>query len=206
MSDRAHWESIYGRKRSDEVSWFRPHLERSLAWVDACQLPRDARIVDAGGGASTLVDDLLDRGYTGVTVVDLSSAALEQARGRLGDRAALARWVQGDVTEAQVEPHTVDLWHDRAVLHFLVDDAPREAYLAQIRQALAPGGRVILGTFGPGAPERCSNLPVVRRTPDELAALLGPDFVKVDEAREEHTTPWGSPQAFSYALCARRAP
>jgi SAM-dependent methyltransferase len=201
---KAHWEDVYGRKQPHEVSWYRPHLDRSLASIDACQLSTSARLVDVGGGASTLVDDLLERGFTDVTVLDLSQAALARSRARLGERAASVRWVEGDATAAHFEPASVDLWHDRAVLHFLTDASARDAYLAHLRRAVRPGGFVVLATFAPEGPEKCSGLPVVRYAPEALAALLGPEFELLDSASDEHHTPWGSTQAFSYVRCRRR--
>ncbi|MDQ5871996.1 MAG: class I SAM-dependent methyltransferase, partial [Acidobacteriota bacterium] len=123
MSDSQHWDAVYTTKGSDQVSWFRPHLDRSLAFLDAANIGRDAGVIDVGGGASTLVDDLLDRGYSNVTVLDLSEAALQAARAGLGERAERVKWICADVTDAHLPSHTYDFWHDRAVFHFLRDPA-----------------------------------------------------------------------------------
>src|SRR5690606_37314818 len=151
---------------------YRPRIEQSLAWIDRCDLAADAHIVDVGGGASTLVDDLLARGFTRVSVADLSARALERARERLGDRAEQVGWVLGDVTTPLFEDASVALWHDRAVFHFLTDADARAAYVERVTRALRPGGLAILASFGQAGPERCSGLPVVRYDPAELAAAL----------------------------------
>jgi SAM-dependent methyltransferase len=203
MSDEAHWETVYRQKKGTDVSWFRPHLSQSLALIAECRLPASAAIVDVGGGASTLVDDLLDLGFVDLTVIDLASAAFEQSKGRLGDRSTRVRWLQGDVTTALLDEQSVALWHDRAVFHFLTDERRRAAYLEQIRRSVRPGGFAILSTFALDGPERCSGLPVARYSPGQLADLLGSSFEKCAEAREEHLTPWGSPQPFSYLLAKR---
>lgn len=198
-----HWESVYREKRADEVSWYRPHLDRSLAFLDDCKLDASARIVDVGGGASTFVDDLLESGFTDITVLDLSSAALSRAQARLGDRAKDVRWIRGDATEALLAPDSVDLWHDRAAFHFLTDPERRAAYIERVRRAVRKGGYVIIATFALDGPEKCSGLPIRRESPESIAASFLPDFEKIAEAREEHMTPWGARQPFSYALCRR---
>jgi ubiquinone/menaquinone biosynthesis C-methylase UbiE len=205
MSTREHWDEVYRSKSPDAVSWHRPHLERSLAWIDRCSLDPSAHIVDVGGGASTLVDDLLARGFERVTVADISAQALEHSRKRLGDAAQRVRWIVGDATTPLFDDESVDLWHDRAVFHFLTDATQRDGYVAAIRRCVRPGGFVIIATFGPRGPERCSGLPVVRYASTDIAAALGRDFELVDHADEEHITPSGAPQAFAFALCRRRS-
>jgi len=204
MSNREHWDRVYQRKAPDAVSWYTPRLERSLAWIDSCQLAPSAHVVDMGGGASTLVDDLLARGFRRISVADISAAALDRTRARLGHRAGSVRWVVGDATTRLLEDHSVDLWHDRAVFHFLTEATARDAYVAALCAAVRPGGYAIIGTFGPRGPERCSGLPVARYTASDIAEALGACFEPVDEADEEHTTPWGASQAFAYALLRRR--
>jgi len=203
MSSREHWDAVYDSKAPDAVSWYRPRLDRSLAFVDACRLGADAHIVDIGGGASTLVDDLLAKGFTQISVADISRHALEHSQVRLGQAGETVRWVVGDATTQLFAPDSVDLWHDRAVFHFLTDAQDREAYLQALRASVRAGGFVILATFGPNGPERCSGLPVVRYASEQLAAALGSDFELIVAADEDHATPWGAPQAFSYALCRR---
>ena len=203
MGDPTHWESVYQKKATDAVSWYRPHLEQSVAWIRQVAPSNDARLVDAGGGASTLVDDLLALGLGRITVIDLSATALQRSQARLGDRAKQVRWLAGDVTQPLLDPGSVDLWHDRAVFHFLTDPGDRAAYVEQLRAALRPGGHAILATFGPDGPEKCSGLPVQRYSPQGIADALGMGFTLVQTTTEVHQTPWGSPQAFSYALLRR---
>jgi SAM-dependent methyltransferase len=198
---REHWENVYTRKSPEEVSWFRPHLERSIAFLEAAGLPRDAAVIDVGGGASTLVDDLLERGYSNVTVLDLSQHALDAARTRLGDRASRVRWICADATEVSLEPASYDFWHDRAVFHFLRDPAARERYVASVRRSVKPGGHVVVATFGPHGPEKCSGLEVMRYSPEELHAEFGSDFARLASATERHLTPWGTEQEFIYCYC-----
>lgn len=203
MSSKEHWERVYATKATDGVSWYRPHLERSLAFIRSLELPRDARIVDVGGGASTLVDDLLEDGFTNLAVIDLSSAALQAARERLGARAGSVDWLAGDVTEPLLEEASVDLWHDRAVLHFLTDAAGQAAYRAQLLRALAPRGHAAIATFAPDGPDECSGLPVRRYDADALAELLAPDLELTASVHATHETPWGTAQPFTHALFQR---
>jgi SAM-dependent methyltransferase len=200
----SHWEQIYGTKYADAVSWYTPHLTRSLELIAEAALPLDAHIIDVGGGASTLTADLLERGYQNLTVLDLSAAALEKARASIGERSGSVRWVVGDVTTVDLPTATYDLWHDRAVFHFLTDPNDRAAYLRQVHHALKPGGRIIVATFGPDGPEKCSGLPVVRYDDVGLQAQFGSDFERLHCLEERHETPWGSEQAFVYCLCRRR--
>jgi len=201
MKSQEHWETVYRTKATNQVSWYAEHLDRSLAFIEGAGLAKDATILDVGGGAATLVDDLLDRGYADVTVLDLASAAVDRARERLGERAASVKWIVGDVTEVTLPEHSVDFWHDRAVFHFLRDEAARRRYVALVRRAVKPGGHVLVATFGPEGPERCSGLEVVRFDEDGLHAEFGGEFRKVGSARETHTTPWGSTQQFVYCWC-----
>ncbi|MBK7826571.1 class I SAM-dependent methyltransferase [Nannocystis sp.] len=201
MSSRDHWEKVYATKAPDGVSWYAPHLARSLALIEATGVGPDDAIIDVGGGASTLVDDLLDRGHRRVTVLDLSQHAIDVARERLGDRAARVDWRVADVTRADLPDATYAVWHDRAVFHFLTDPEQRARYVAQVRRSVLPGGHVIVATFGPEGPEKCSGLDVVRYSDDTLHAEFGPAFVKVGSATERHVTPWGSAQEFVYCYC-----
>lgn len=205
MSTREHWDEVYRSRSPDSVSWYRSHLERSLAWIDGCGLAPHAHVVDVGGGASTLVDDLLARGFERVSVVDLSGEGIAHSRARLGDAARGVRWIVGDATTTLFDEGSVDLWHDRAVFHFLTDTARRDAYLDTLRRCVRPGGFALIATFGPNGPERCSGLPVVRYASADIAAALGEGFELVAQADEEHTTPRGATQAFAYALCRRRS-
>ncbi len=199
-----HWQAVYRRKASDGVSWFRPHLETSLELLDAVGLCSESRVIDVGGGASTLVDDLLDRGVSAITVLDLADEALALSSQRLGDRGDGIHWLAGDLLEAALPEAGFDLWHDRAVLHFLTTPEATARYAAQAMHALRPGGHAVIGGFAPDGPERCSGLEVARRSAADIAALMGPAFALVDERREQHTTPGGSPQAFAWAVLRRR--
>lgn len=198
---KKHWEAVYAGKPPDRVSWFRPHLEQSLRFVEAAKLEPAAAIIDVGGGASTFVDDLLDRGYTNLTVLDLSETALDAARARLGRRAAAVQWICADVTRADLPERSYAFWHDRAVFHFLTDAAARSRYVAAVRRCVSPGGHIVVATFGPHGPEKCSGLDVLRFTPDALHAEFGDDFAKLADAQEIHNTPWGSEQEFVYCYC-----
>lgn len=197
-----HWNDIYTRKREDEVSWYQPEAAISLDLVARCALPAPAKILDVGGGASRLVDGLLDRGFEDVSVLDVSAAALAKSRERLGERAARVRWIVADVTTFD-PPERFDLWHDRAVYHFLTASEDRAAYARSLERAVAPGGHVIVGTFALDGPERCSGLPIVRYDAATLAASLGASFSLVESVRHEHTTPAGKVQAFTFVRLAR---
>ena len=204
MPTREHWDSVYEQKGPSEVSWYRPHLEHSHRFIEGTGVDRQAAIIDVGGGASTLVDDLLARGYANVSVLDVSSRAIESAKTRLGDRAAAVRWLVADITQAELPQAAYDLWHDRAVFHFLRDEEDRRRYVAAVRRSLRPGGHILVATFGPEGPSRCSGLDVVRYTPEELHAEFGGAFEKVGSATEMHSTPWGAEQQFLHALLRRR--
>lgn len=203
MSDPEHWDAVYGAKAPDAVSWYAPHLAMSLDMIDRLKLPPTARIIDVGGGASTLPHDLLARGFERPTVLDIAAAALEAAKQSLGDDAARVDWIVGDVTRVELPEATFDLWHDRAVFHFLTDPADRQRYVDQVRRAVKPGGHVLVATFGPDGPEKCSGLPVVRYDADGLHSAFGAPFERIDSATETHRTPWGAEQAFLYCLCRR---
>ena len=172
----------------------------SLRLITGTGVSRSAPVIDVGGGASVLVDGLLDSGFTDVTVLDLSGAALAVSRARLGGRARSVRWIEADVMRAELPPHSFDLWHDRAVFHFLVDPADRRAYLQVLRRALRPGAHVVMATFAEDGPERCSGLPVQRYAPSQLHATLGEDFEWLASEREQHVTPGGAVQQFQYSV------
>jgi SAM-dependent methyltransferase len=201
---RDHWETVFREKREDEVSWFQDRPSTSLALIARAAADRSARIVDVGGGASRLVDALLDDGYRNVAVLDVSDAALAKARARLGSRADLVQWVVSDLL-VWVPDTTFDVWHDRAVFHFMTRPEERAAYLATMSRALEPGGHAIIATFATNGPEKCSGLPVRRYEPEGLAAELGSAFRLVESAREEHATPAGKMQAFQYSRFQRES-
>lgn len=199
--DRAtHWQGVYQSKNPHEVSWHTPHLKVSLALLKQAGLNPDSRVIDIGAGASTLLDDLLDLGVRHVSALDISAASLEVTRQRLGSRAALVNWLVTDVSRAHLPPDSYDLWHDRAALHFLVNPVESAAYVAAASRAIISGGCAVIGGFAADGPERCSQLPVVRRDPGDIAELFGSGFLLVESQRELHSTPWGASQSFAYAL------
>lgn len=201
MTTKAHWENVYQTKAEDEVSWYRPHLETSLRLIEDAAPDRDSDIIDVGGGEATLVDDLVSRGYTDVTVLDISQAAIEVAKDRLGFAAAPVHWITGDITSVELEAARYDLWHDRAVFHFLTTADDRAAYVRQVARAVRLGGHVIVATFGLDGPEKCSGLDVVRYDAENLHGEFGPKFRLLDSVTELHETPWGTPQQFMYCFC-----
>lgn len=201
MAEQEHWEAVYGQKPADRVSWYRPHLERSIAFVGGAGLAGDAAIIDVGGGTSTLVDDLLERGYSDLSVLDISSTAISGAKQRLGSRAAAARWILADITRVELPEHRFDFWDDRAVFHFLCDIEARRRYVLAVRHSLKPGGHIVVATFGPEGPEKCSGLEVMRYSADELHGEFGSPFEKVASCEEVPLTPWGTEQEFVYCYC-----
>jgi SAM-dependent methyltransferase len=204
MSTRSHWENVYSTKHADEVSWYQAHPILSLDLIRATGVAKDARIVDVGGGASRLVDYLLEEDYRRVTVLDVAESALAVSRTRLGPAAECVEWLVADVT--QVQPHDVwDVWHDRAVFHFLTTPAARAAYRRALLEVVPGWGHVIVATFGPDGPVRCSGLDVVRYSPHELAAEMGPGLQLLESREENHCTPGGTTQAFVYCRFCRVA-
>ena len=202
MTDqKAHWDSVYGRKRADEVSWFQREPAISLDLIRRAAPETSARIIDVGGGASRLVDALSRTGYSDLTVLDLSPTALAQARARLGDAAGRVCWLEVDVLNAKLPDAQFDLWHDRAVFHFLTSPSDRDAYLAQVRRAVRPGGHLLVATFAEDGPTKCSGLPVARYSADALHSEFGGAFQLVESTREQHVTPSGTVQSFVYCLC-----
>jgi 2-polyprenyl-3-methyl-5-hydroxy-6-metoxy-1,4-benzoquinol methylase len=192
-----HWETVYRTKAPDEVSWYQPSLAVSLRLIADCELPKTAAVIDIGGGASTLADHLLGEGFVDVSVLDLAETALARARARLGKAGDAVTWIADDITTWQ-PPQKYDLWHDRAVFHFLTDPADRLAYRRTLAAALKPRGHVVIATFALEGPERCSGLPVQRYNATSLAAELGAAFELVDSEDERHQTPGGAIQAFTY--------
>ncbi len=176
MDPKSHWDNVYQTKRPDEVSWYRPHLELSLELIAHAAPAGDAHIIDIGGGESTLVDDLLRRGYCNVSVLDISITGLKVAEQRLGTEAAKVAWLCGDVTNYPFPLRQYDVWHDRAVFHFLTKAQDRAAYVRQVVHAVKPGGHVIVAAFGPEGPTRCSGLDIVRYDPDTLHSAISPEL------------------------------
>lgn len=192
-----HWNRVYTTKAADAVSWYQTRPRNSLELIAAANLSPDAPIIDVGGGASVLVDCLLDAGHTALSVLDISAAALDAARTRLGARAGSVRWIEADVREF-VSPQRHDLWHDRAVFHFLTDPTDRAAYMATVRRSLNPRGHVVIATFALDGPARCSGLDVAHYDAASLHAEFGTDFQMLDSRRETHITPGGAEQRFTW--------
>ncbi|HLG99987.1 MAG TPA: class I SAM-dependent methyltransferase [Bryobacteraceae bacterium] len=201
MNARAHWERVYQGKAPDAFSWYRPHLDTSLDLVRQAAPSTSASIIDAGAGESTLVDDLLASGYENITLLDISATALDATKARLGPRAAQVRWIVGDAIEAELPPACYDIWHDRAVFHFLTGEDQRTAYVRQVLRAVRRGGHVIIGTFGPEGPRKCSGLDVVRYNAALLHDQFGRHFRLLDSREELHRTPFGTTQQFLYCYC-----
>jgi 2-polyprenyl-3-methyl-5-hydroxy-6-metoxy-1,4-benzoquinol methylase len=198
---RLHWERVYQTKQPTEVSWYRPHLEISLQLIEEAVPDRDAHIIDVGAGESSLVDDLLAHGYRNLCAMDLSSTALNVAKARLGTNAAKVKWLCGDVRTFALGRHQYDLWHDRAVFHFLTGIEGRASYVQQVADAVKPGGHVIVATFGPEGPDKCSGLDVARYDPEALHDEFGSAFRLMKHCTELHQTPMGSTQQFTYCYC-----
>jgi len=198
---KAHWEKVYATKTPDAVSWYRRHLDRSLALIERAVHERSASIIDVGGGESTLVDDLLLRGYVNITVLDISQGAIDVTRSRLGSAADQVHWIAADITEFELEPQAYDLWHDRAVFHFLTVPEQRTAYVRQVARSVRPGGHVIISAFGPQGPTKCSGLEVVHYDAESLHREFGVGFHMVESSTELHHTPFDTSQQFLYCYC-----
>lgn len=203
MQSKDHWERVYTTKAVTGVSWFQEHARESVRLIAQTGVAKDAGVIDVGGGASTLVDDLLCEGYSNLTVLDLSEAALSTARLRLGARANQVTWRVGDITRVDLPRHAYAVWHDRAVFHFLTLREEREAYVRAVLHAVKPGGHVIVATFADDGPDQCSGLPVMRYSADGLHAEFGTPFTLLKQQREEHRTPLGAVQKFIYCLCRK---
>lgn len=203
MDQKKHWERVYETKPTENVSWFQKHAEQSMRIIRTTGAPLSAAIIDVGGGASTLVDDLLVTGYSAVTVLDLSAAALDAAKKRLGPASAAVEWLEADITSVELPVHVYDIWHDRAVFHFLTSPEDRRAYVAAVQRAVKPNGHVIVATFAEDGPTQCSGLPVMRYNSGALHAEFGRTFDLVQHEREEHHTPAGGIQKFIYCYCRK---
>ncbi len=200
---QSHWQNVYLSKGDQEVSWWQDSPEPSLGLIERFAPRLDARIVDIGGGASRLVDALREKGFAAVTVLDISAAALQRTKARLGPDAASVQWVVADVTTWRPK-EAFDVWHDRAAFHFLVEARDREAYLDSLRRGVKPGGHAIIGTFALDGPEKCSGLPVKRYDPAALSRTVGDAFELIDQCAHRHATPWGAVQSFQFSVLRRR--
>jgi 2-polyprenyl-3-methyl-5-hydroxy-6-metoxy-1,4-benzoquinol methylase len=201
MNTQAHWERVYDTKAPDQLSWFSPHLQTSIALIERAAGDRSASIIDVGAGASTLVDDLVGAGYRNLTVLDISQAAIEVAKSRLGEASNSIQWLRADVTQENFPAHSYEVWHDRAVFHFLTKLEERLAYVRNVAWAVKPGGHVIVSTFGPEGPEKCSGLDVTRYDAESLHHEFGARFRLVESSKELHQTPFGTTQQFLYCHC-----
>jgi SAM-dependent methyltransferase len=201
VDSKIHWDAVYRAHGPSQLSWFQAVPRVSLDLIAQAVPDHSAEILDVGGGTSTLVDGLVAAGYRRVTVLDLSATALHQARERLGPTSATVTWREADVLSVELPRRNFDLWHDRAVFHFLTRPVDRQRYVAQVRHAMRPGGHVLVATFAEHGPTKCSGLEVSRYSPESLHGEFGAGFNLVSSVREEHLTPWGSHQAFVYCLC-----
>lgn len=204
METKTHWENVYETKPSDRVSWFQEHAALSLQLIQKVESRGDAKIIDVGAGASTLVDDLLSFGFKDVTVLDISRKALETARHRLGERADRVHWIEADITTAQFPQYYFDVWHDRAVFHFLTNPDDRGKYVENVLHSVKAGGHVIVATFSLSGPTKCSGLDVVRYSPETLQGEFGNSFDLIDHVEEKHKTPSGAEQQFIYNVFAKK--
>jgi len=204
MSQEDHWNEVYSTRKTEGLGWYRPHLEMSFALINSLGLNTDAPIIDIGGGASTLVDDLLAADYNAITVVDLSATALSAASKRLGEKGKQVSWLSGNVMTIDLPNHHFDLWHDRAAFHFLTEADQKHQYRDNLLAALKPGGHLVIGTFAPAAPARCSGLPVQRYTHEQLGGVLGEEFELMRHDNELHVTPGGVEQMYLYCLFRKR--
>lgn len=203
MQPKNHWETVYSTKNVAEVSWFQEHAALSLKLIQDANIPTTAKIIDVGGGASILVDDLLGHGYGDITVLDISGAALDTAKARLGSRGDAIHWLEANILEAELPEQAYDVWHDRAVFHFLTKPEERHAYVELVLSAVKPGGLVIVATFSEDGPTECSGLPVMRYSADELHSEFGQPFALMGHKKESHETPAGKVQEFVYCLCRK---
>jgi len=203
MNTKTHWQHIYESKTPTQVSWYQEHAQYSLQFIQNTGVQKTGQIIDIGGGASTLLDDLLMAGFQQVSVLDVSGHALQLARQRLGARANDVNWIEADITQAELPQQAYDVWHDRAVFHFLTQPADRQRYIEIVRQAVRKGGHVIVATFAPDGPDHCSGLEVVRYSPESLHAEFGAGFELTDSTRETHHTPFGTDQKFIYCYCRK---
>ena len=203
MKRQDHWQHVYTTRATDEVGWYAPRLQTSIDWITKLGLSADSPIIDVGCGASTLVDDLLNAGYQSITALDISEQALSLAREQLSSESDLVTWLTADITTVELPAQEYELWHDRAVFHFLTEPEDRNSYRKNLLAALKPNGHVIIGTFAPEAPPKCSGLPVQRYSQQQLVDELGPEFALVNHLKEIHVTPGGIEQMYQYCQFRR---
>ncbi len=203
MNKKTHWETVYETKSDREVSWFREHLDNSLRMILNTKVGKEAAIIDVGGGSSTLVDDLLKNGFADLSVLDISAAALQKSRARLGTNADKIEWIEADITEVSLPENHYDVWHDRAVFHFLTDEDDRQKYVRLVMRSLKVGGHIIVASFGLDGPKKCSGLDVVQYSPDSMLNEFGDEFKLVSSFNETHETPFDTTQEFIYCYCRK---
>jgi 2-polyprenyl-3-methyl-5-hydroxy-6-metoxy-1,4-benzoquinol methylase len=201
MDVKTHWERVYQTKASDAVSWYQPHLETSLTLIERAGATASSAIIDVGAGESTLADDLLSLEFQNITVLDISETAIDVCKKRMGAAADRVHWLVADVTRAKLEPGVYDIWHDRAVFHFLTALEQRVAYVSNVARSVKRGGHVVVSTFGPEGPTRCSGLEVMRYDAESLHGQFGKRFRLVESSKELHNTPFGTTQQFLYCYC-----
>lgn len=203
MENKTHWENIYQTKESSQVSWYQLHPTMSLQYIQNTGASKTGHIIDIGGGASTLADHLLDDNFQNITVLDISTEALGIAKQRLGERAEFVTWIEADITKVTLPHQKYDVWHDRAVFHFLTKQEERARYVHAVKEAVKTGGHIIVATFADDGPEKCSGLEVARYDPQSLHNEFGADFELLDSTHEEHHTPFGTEQKFIYCYCRK---
>lgn len=204
LLSKTHWENIYENKAEQEYSWFQPYPHTSIEFVEYFKLPKNARIIDIGGGDSHLADALLQLGYADITVLDISATAIEKAKQRLGDRAARVKWIVGDVNEFEPGSGQYDFWHDRAAFHFLTTEALIQRYVETAQRAIRPGGYFVLGTFSPKGPKKCSGLDIRQYSRASMHAVFTPFFRRLKCKEETHVTPFQTTQQFLFCSFRRR--
>lgn len=203
MNKKTHWETVYQTKNVDQVSWYREHLDNSLQMILNTNVGKEAAIIDVGGGSSTLVDDLLNAGFIDVSVLDISVKALEKSQERLGKKSESVEWIEADITEIDLPKNHYDVWHDRAVFHFLTDAEDRRKYVELVLRSLKIGGHIIVASFGLNGPKKCSGLDVVQYSPDSMHNEFGENFQLVKSVSETHKTPFETTQEFIYCYCRK---
>jgi len=205
MDRKRHWEEVYRTTAAEELGWYQAHPTMSLNLIESTGVQKTANLIDVGGGDSTLVEHLLDQGFEHLTVLDISSTAMERAKARLGARALQVTWIEADITDFR-SSKTYEVWHDRAVFHFLTNEEDREQYRETMNNVVSPQGHAIIATFAYEAPPTCSGLPVVRYSPQFLALAIGKNFDLIESFEELHHTPGGHKQPFVYCRFTRRKP
>ena len=203
ISPRSHWESVYKHKDPTNVSWYQKHPKISLEMIERTGVNKDAEIIDVGGGTSTLIDDLILNGYENVTVLDIADVAVRLTKTRIGNNTTLAKFITADITDVQLPPFYFDVWHDRAVFHFLTNPLDRKKYVEVVLNSVKPGGHVIVATFGPDGPDHCSGLEIIKYSPDALHDEFGKNFDLLHHITEEHATPFRTQQQFIYCYCRK---